>query len=107
MAQRSTARDGLRNRLQFSLLTHFPWLWHAIQCSRFWEPRVNRFLINQAVTRTKTRPHAFSAMCPYTSWDSLTDRTFAGRHLPPADDKYIYSLPAIEKVVEIFRRPRG
>jgi prostaglandin-endoperoxide synthase 2 len=107
MTQRSTARDGRGNRLEFKLLTHFPWLWHAVQRSRFWERRVNRFLINRAVSKIKARPHALSTMSSYTSWDSLTDRTFSGRHLSPADEKYIDSLPPINDVAEIFRRPPG
>jgi prostaglandin-endoperoxide synthase 2 len=106
MAQRSTARDGLENRIEFYLLTHFPWLWHTLQGS-FLERNVNRFLINRAVSKTKPRPYALSTMCPYTSWASLTDRTFSGRHLPPADDKYIDSLPPLDDVVELFKRPLG
>jgi Animal haem peroxidase len=70
-----------------------------------------------------TRPYAFSTKTPYTSWDSLIDRTYSGLHLPPLDwhpltnekhlgitlspsDTFQRNLPAIQDL-EILYRMRG
>jgi prostaglandin-endoperoxide synthase 2 len=65
---------------------------------------VNKLLVNGAVGRIPCRPLLYSTMSDYTSWASLTDRTFCGRHLPsavvPAD------LPDENEVAEtLFLRP--
>ena len=107
---RSTEKDGLRNRLEFIALTNFSPVWKLIQKVPFLEEKVNKFLINSAVYKARVRPHPFSLLGleptkpTYTSWESLTDRTYTGRHLPPAEPEYTDSLPHIERVVEIFRR---
>jgi prostaglandin-endoperoxide synthase 2 len=105
MATRDVSRDGWRNRIETYVLTHFGPIWRLIQRSAWLRRRVNRTLINLAVRKTKPRPHQFSTIGSYTSWDSLTDRTFSGRHLPAADDAYVASLPPVEEVVNLFRRP--
>lgn len=87
------------------LLTRFGVVWRLLQAVPFVRRWLNRFLINRAVNKTKHRPHQFSTLANYTSWSSLTDRTFSGRHLPEATDTYIESLPDIERVVELFARP--
>ena len=60
-------------------------------------------VVNEAVGTTRTRPHPFSTASDYTSWKSLTDRTYLARHLPaceqPAD------LPTVQEVTALFRRP--
>src|SRR4051812_18463019 len=81
--RRDTSRDGLGNRLQTFALTHFPRLWRAVQAGGPLRRWVNTRLIDSAILRAETRPYPFSTMGPYTSWDSLTDRTYSGRHLPP------------------------
>jgi prostaglandin-endoperoxide synthase 2 len=44
----------------------------------------------------------------YTSWDSLTDRTYTGRHLPPAPEFNAPGiLPPLEAVKHIFRKRNG
>ena len=69
--------------------------------------QLNAKLVNNAIYKTSTRPYAFSTMSPYTSWDSLTDRTFSGRHLPEATtdpDR----LPPVDELVDLFHRgPAG
>ncbi len=110
---RSTERDGLRNRLEFFLLTNFSSVWAIIQVVPFLEKQVNKFLINSAVYKARVRPHPFSLLglesdnSTYTSWESLTNREYTGRHLPPAEPEYIQSLPELESVVGLFERPRN
>ncbi len=105
MGQRSETRDGLGNRLEFFLLTHFKRLiWGPIQGIGPLRDSVNRLLINLAINKVKPRPYALSTKSPYTSWESLTDRTFSGRHLPPRN---LDGLPPVEEVVKLFKRPEG
>ena len=54
---------------------------------------VSRVIINQFGYATTLRPRALSMAGDYTSWKSLTDRTFSGRHLPPATPEAIAALP--------------
>ncbi|MEL6455535.1 MAG: heme peroxidase, partial [Cyanobacteria bacterium J06623_5] len=95
---RDTSRDGLRNKLETFALTNFKGVWSLIQNTPALERRVNKFLINNAIYKVPTRPNPYSMMTlepvvpgtdipkqtdTYTSWDSLRDRTYTGRHLPP------------------------
>ncbi|MCM1982163.1 peroxidase family protein [Lyngbya confervoides] len=95
---RNTAKDGFKNQLQTFLLTHFAGVWKLIERSSFLSRRINKFLINNAIYAIPTRPYPYSLMTlepvipgtsrpkktdTYTSWDSLIDRTYTGRHLPP------------------------
>ena len=50
------------------------------------------------------RPRPLTLASDYTSWKSLTDRTYSGRHLPPADPRFVDGLPSPEEVVDLFRR---
>jgi prostaglandin-endoperoxide synthase 2 len=102
-AGRSTVNDGLANQLEFYATTHFVGLWGLIQRIEPIQRRVNRALINRAILKMPTRPNPLSTMAPYTLWDSLTDRTFSGRHLPPAPDENA-GLPPIERVADLFTR---
>jgi prostaglandin-endoperoxide synthase 2 len=44
---------------------------------------INRIAINRLASTLPPRPNPLSTKDPYTSWTSLTDRTWSGRHLPP------------------------
>ncbi|HEX2028296.1 MAG TPA: peroxidase family protein [Nitriliruptorales bacterium] len=70
------------------------------------ESAINAFLIDYAIGKSEPRPHPFSTMSPYTSWESLTDRTWSGLNLAP-DPAFRAGLPPVEKVLELFRRPTG
>ena len=107
MWTRDTSRDGFLNKLEFFFLTHFGFAWTILQAMPFVRRWLNRFLINRAVNKTEHRPHQFSTLAEYTSWSSLTDHTFSGRHLPEATDEYMASLPDVEEVVALFARPEG
>jgi prostaglandin-endoperoxide synthase 2 len=54
---------------------------------------------------TPPRPRPLTLAGDYTSWISLTDRSFTGRHLPPAPADR--PLPTEAQVLELFRRPPG
>ncbi|MCW2633744.1 MAG: cyclooxygenase [Blastococcus sp.] len=54
---------------------------------------------------TAPRPRPLTMVGDYASWISLTDRTFSGRHLPPAPADR--PLPTEAQVLGLFRRPPG
>ena len=64
----------------------------------------SRLLINHYGYATTLRPRALSMASDYTTWTSLTDRRFTGRHLPPADPETIAQWPAEADVNALYRR---
>lgn len=81
---RGIATDGLTNRLRFLALTNGRPFWDLVQTSQPVRRRINATLIDHAIREMPPRPEPLSTMADYTSWASLTDRTYSGRHLPPA-----------------------
>jgi prostaglandin-endoperoxide synthase 2 len=67
---------------------------------------VSRAVINKFGYATTLRPRALSLASDYTSWLSLTDRTFSGRHLPPSTAVQQAALPPEGEVVALYRRER-
>ncbi|MBP0464540.1 hypothetical protein J5Y09_11540 [Roseomonas sp. PWR1] len=65
---------------------------------------VNRIAINRSVGVTRTRPHPWSTVHDYVSWDSLTDMRYSARHLPARN---IPGQPETARVADLFRRPAG
>jgi prostaglandin-endoperoxide synthase 2 len=61
-------------------------------------------MVNKTVSITRNRPHPWSTLSDYTSWKSLTDRTYFARHLPPAD---VPAQPPVAGVQRLFQRPAG
>lgn len=104
MTGRDQSRDGFGNRLESYLLTHGRYIWQFVNGTKWLGNFVNTFIINRAVLKTKPRPHQFSTLADYTSWHSLTDRGWSGRHLAARDMK---NLPAPETVLELFKVPEG
>ncbi|PSN19519.1 heme peroxidase [filamentous cyanobacterium CCP5] len=120
---RDTSRDGFLNRLELFVLTHFRGLWWLIQQSPQLTRWVNRFLSNRTIYRVDTRPYPFSLMTldehipdtdrpkktdTYTSWESLIDRTYTGRHLPPDPEfNQRVDLPDPQEAAVLFRKRNG
>lgn len=65
---------------------------------------ISRTVVNQFAYATTLRPRALSLASDYTSWMSLTDRTYSGRHLPPASAEAMAELPPESDVVSLYRR---
>jgi prostaglandin-endoperoxide synthase 2 len=101
---RDRSRDGIRNRLEFYVATHFAPLWREAQRWRWSQRRLNRLIVSTEINRTRTRPHPHSTLAPYTTWQSLTDRNWCGRHLPPKESIH---YPDLNATTELFRRPSG
>lgn len=87
--------------------THFPAIWAIINRCELISKFFNRIAINQLVNVTEPRPYPHSLRSDHTTWPSLTERNFTGRHLPVADQSYINNLPNIADVVRLFERPAG
>ena len=80
-------------------LTNFKGFWDIANRSKTLRGWVSKWAINRAIRRGPFRPHPLSLKSDYTSWDSLTDRTYTGRHLPPGPPA---NPPAIEDVLQLF-----
>jgi len=102
---RDTSADGRRIRLRAWVLQHLDPLWRAIAAVPPLQRLLNRSLINAAAKVAPTRPHPFSTGSDYTSWRSLTDRSFYARHLPAADPPP--GIPGPEQAAALFHRPEG
>jgi prostaglandin-endoperoxide synthase 2 len=101
-SQRSTISDGLQNQVESYLLTHFDGFWQFVQKVPFLRKAANRFLLNSAIYKTETRPYPLSTLAPYTSWESLTNRVYSSRHLPPVQQ--VSDLPNPDDVADVFMR---
>jgi prostaglandin-endoperoxide synthase 2 len=99
---RSTAKDGLDNQIEAFVTTHGTPVWKLVQSIRPLRLAANRMLTNLAIMKFPTRPNPFTTMADYTSWASLTDRTWSSRHLPAAT--YVPARPDADKVVSLFTR---
>ncbi|GIH29212.1 hypothetical protein Aph01nite_75220 [Acrocarpospora phusangensis] len=97
-----SARIGRRNYLEFWALTNMAPVWRVIRSVGPLHAAVNRFLVNRLVLKLPIRPNPLSTKAGYTSWESLTDRTFDSRHLPPVP--LAASAPNPVEVAELFRR---
>ncbi|MEA2149279.1 MAG: prostaglandin-endoperoxide synthase 2 [Solirubrobacteraceae bacterium] len=99
---RSTEKDGLNNQIEAFLTTHGAPIWSLVQAVPPVRSAVNKLLTNSGILKFPTRPEPLTTMAPYTSWSSVTDRTFSARHLPPAAPGA--GLPDIEEFEPLYHR---
>ncbi len=105
---RDTSRDGFANKLEQFVFTNFRVIWNLLQSIPPIQRCLNKFLINYVVYRLPPRPHPISTRAPYASWESLTDRTWTGRHLPPDPDfNQPETLPPLEDLAVLFTKREG
>ena len=102
-ATRGTTRDGLGNRAEFLFTTRFQPFWNLVQANDVLRRMANGRLVDRAIEKVPPRPDPLSTRDPYTSWASLTDRRYDGRHLGPVLDG-LGDLPGAERTAELFRR---
>ncbi len=81
--------------------TNFKWAWDLINKSRAVRRWLSKITINNAIGNGPKRPNPLSLLADYTSWESLTDRTYTGRHLPPIK-RAPAELPDIDRVARLF-----
>ena len=120
---RDTSKDGLSNRILTYALSNFKPVWSFIQRNEGLKRRTNKFLLNNLIYKIPTRPFPYSLMTletnipgtdkpknndTYTSWDSLRDRSYTGRHLPP-DPEFNKdgNLPALKDLKVLFQKRDG
>jgi len=103
-------RPPMRIGVLLYVTSHLAPFWKLVQRLPPLERRFNRFAINRRMSRIDPRPDPLSTMADYTSWTSLTDRTFSGRHLPPVPPGAKQPAtteegpPTITQVAELFAR---
>ncbi len=97
---RDASRDGLRNRIEAALLTGLRPAWQFVNRRPALARLCNRVIVNRSVLKVPARPLALSTEAPYTSWPSLTDRTWFGRYLPPRAGA---DLPPLDDVMTLFQ----
>jgi prostaglandin-endoperoxide synthase 2 len=65
-------------------------------------------VISKYACAAAARPQPFSlAVDGYTTWTTLTDRSYTSRHLPPCSDEYHAGLPDADAVVDLFMQKDG
>jgi prostaglandin-endoperoxide synthase 2 len=102
--RRDRSRDGWKNTLSSFVLTNFSWFWNWIQRVDKLNRFVNAKLIDKAIAYMPFRPNPASTMHEgkYRSWESLTDKTYSGLHLPPRESPQ--TTPPIAELSQLFIR---
>lgn len=95
--------DGWRNGSELWTATHLAPVWRFLRATPYLRSATNSVMINRFVYKLRTRPDALSTLAEYTSWESLTDRTWSARHLPP-DRALQERLPDAAAAAQLFAR---
>ena len=112
--KRDTSADRWSDLFRWIFLAHFPRIWRVISKIGPLRRLTNRYLITSAARRAPSRPQALSTMPPkgdgtvnhmagYTSWESLTDRNWFGRHRAP---RAMPIQPGDAALRPLFTRPK-
>ncbi|MCV7254672.1 hypothetical protein H7J86_21155 [Mycobacterium hackensackense] len=102
--RKAIARLGLKPpNLPEPVTRHLPKIVELISAVGPLRETASRLVINYYGYATPPRPRALSLASDYTSWLSLTDRTYSGRHLPPSTTPP-EALPAAADVTGLYRR---
>lgn len=81
---------------------------NIIKSSEYLSAQVNRMAINASASVGVSRPRPYSTKAAYTSWGSLTDKTWSGRHLGPDDDpRRLRNEERDRALSTVFVRPEG
>ncbi len=72
------------------LAANWPWL----------AKKINKLVINKSIDVCRHRPHPWSTIHDYVSWESLTEKQWSARHLPAK----ILNPPKNDIATELFRR---
>ena len=100
IGQRDTSRDGLRNKLQDAVLSGLRPFWQFVNGQPGLARMLNRLVVDNAVRQVPIRPLALSTQLPYTTWATLTGRTWFSRYLPPAPQE---GLPPVAEAAALFK----
>jgi len=102
---RDRSRDGLRNKVEFVLLSSLRPFWEFVNARPALARPINGLIINNAAMKVPPRPLALSTAAPYASWTSLNDRSWFGRYLPPRPAR---DLRPVGEVLKLFKAgPEG
>jgi Animal haem peroxidase len=96
-------KNGWRNSFQIYAATHPRAIWRLVSDIPLLRKGANRLIIDTMIYMMKPRPGPLSTKSPYTSWESLTNRHYSERHLPPGRLP-LSSLPTLERATELFMR---
>ena len=100
---KSVRQRGLRGAAAYWFVTNVPDLWRFLNRPGLIHSMVNDNIISQFVMSMEPRPARLSTKSDYTSWDSLTTRSYSDRHLPPWPKDRDY--PDSDAVAQLFKRP--
>jgi len=67
--------------------------------------KITNALVKKFAGTAPPRPRPFSLLSDYTSWESLTNKHYTGRHLPA--DQLDRDLPDLEGVAALWKRENG
>ena len=91
----------LLDRIVEFVVTRVRWPFRLLQSMAPVDRFLNWLVITAQIGRVVPRPNPLSTMEKYTSWSSLTDRTWSGRYLPPT---IRLKEPPVDEVAALFRR---
>jgi prostaglandin-endoperoxide synthase 2 len=77
---------------------------HVVNGWSWLDTQTSKLVINNLVGCTRNRPHPWSTASEYTSWKSLTDRSYQARQMQAVTTRV---QPEWKDVMPLFQRPTG